>query len=136
MAELKTKATTQSVADYLMQITDEKVRTDCETICKLTEEVAKTKAKMWGNAIIGVGDYKYFYKSGRSGDWFMMGFSPRKANISLYIMGCDGKDKEELLSRLGKHTAGKGCVYIKTLSAINMGVLKEMCELSYRNLKK
>ena len=68
---------------------------------------------MWGTAIIGFGDYKYSYSTGRNGNWFRMGISPRKANISIYIMGCNGEQKEELLSRFGKHKAGKGCVYIK-----------------------
>lgn len=102
----------------------------------MMEEVTNAKAKMWGNAIVGVGDYTYSYSTGRTGDWFMMGFSPRKANISLYIMGCDGNKKEEVLARLGKHKSGKGCVYIKTLADINFNVLKEMCEISYQNLKK
>jgi hypothetical protein len=136
MAELKTKPTTQSVEEYLMQITDETTRKDCQTICSLMENVTKEKAKMWGGAIIGTGDYKYLYKSGKTLDWFMMGFSPRKANISLYIMGCTGKEKEVLLSRLGKHTKAKSCVYVKKLSDINLDVLKEMCEVAYQNLKK
>jgi hypothetical protein len=136
MAELKTKPTTQSVEEYLMQITDETTRKDCQTICSLMENVTKEKAKMWGSAIIGTGDYKYLYESGKTLDWFMMGFSPRKANISLYIMGCTGKEKEELLSRLGKHTKAKSCVYVKKLSDINLDVLKEMCEVAYQNLKK
>ncbi|MBY0541767.1 MAG: DUF1801 domain-containing protein [Sphingobacteriaceae bacterium] len=136
MAELKTKATENSVQDYLMQITNEVTRKDCQQICNLMEEISKSKGKMWGSAIIGFGDYKYSYSTGRTGDWFMMGFSPRKANISLYIMGCDGNVKEEILSRLGKHKGGKGCVYIKTLADINIEVLKEMCEISYQNLKK
>lgn len=136
MAELKTKVTQQSVKEYLEQISDETTRKDCLIICNLMEEVTAAKAKMWGNAIVGVGDYTYSYSTGRTGDWFMMGFSPRKANISLYLMGCDGDKKEEALARLGKHKRGKGCVYIKTLSDINFSVLKEMCELSFQNLKK
>ncbi|TKC08275.1 DUF1801 domain-containing protein [Pedobacter polaris] len=134
MAELKTKVTEQSVTDYLNQITDETTRKDCFAICELMEETTKAKGKMWGTAIIGFGDYKYSYSTGKTGDWFMMGFSPRKANISLYIMGCDGNKKEELLSRFGKHKAGKGCVYIKTLTDINFDVLKEMCTVSYQKL--
>lgn len=136
MAELKTKVTENSVQDYLMQITNEVTRKDCQLICNLMEEISKSKGKMWGDSIIGFGDYQYSYSTGRTGDWFMMGFSPRKANISLYIMGCDGQVKEEVLSRLGKHKGGKGCVYIKTLADINFDVLKEMCEISYQNLKK
>jgi hypothetical protein len=135
MAELKTKATEQSVQDYLMQIEDENTRRDCQTICRLMEEVTQSPAKMWGHAIVGVGDYKYLYENGRTNDWFMMGFSPRKANISLYILGCDAEEKKELLSRLGKHKASKGCIYVKKLADIDINVLKEMCMTSYHKLK-
>lgn len=135
MAELKTKLTDQSVSDYLNLISDETTRKDCFEICKIMEEVTQSPAKMWGTAIVGVGDYRYTYKTGKSGDWFMMGFSPRKQNISLYILGCNAESKQQLLSRFGKHKTGKGCIYVKTLSDINVGVLKELCELSYKNLK-
>lgn len=135
MAELKTKLTDQSVADYLSKITDETIRKDCFEICKIMEEVTQAPAKMWGTAIVGVGDYRYTYKSGKMGDWFMMGFSPRKQNISLYILGCDAANKAQLLARFGKHKTGKGCIYVKTLTDINVDVLKELCELSYQNLK-
>ncbi|KQC02333.1 DUF1801 domain-containing protein [Pedobacter sp. Hv1] len=135
MAELKTKATEQFVQDYLMQIEDETTRQDCQTICKLMEEVTQASAKMWGPAIVGVGDYKYLYESGRTNDWFMMGFSPRKANISLYILGCDADDKKELLTRFGKHKASKGCIYVKKLADIDINVLKELCIMSYEKLK-
>ncbi|MFI5452473.1 DUF1801 domain-containing protein [Pedobacter sp. UC225_61] len=136
MAELKTKVTEQAVSDYLQQITDETLRKDCQTICQLMEDVTKATAKMWGTAIIGVGDYTYSYSTGRTGDWFMMGFSPRKANISLYILGCNQDERADILSRLGKHKTGKGCIYIKNLKDINVDVLREMCEISYQNLKK
>lgn len=136
MAELKTKVTEQSVSDYLLQITDETTRKDCQTICQLMEDVTKAKAKMWGTAIVGVGDYTYSYSTGRTGEWFMVGFAPRKTNISLYIMGCSADERADILSRLGKHKTGKGCIYIKNLKDINVDVLREMCEISYRNLKK
>ncbi len=135
MAELKTKLTEQPVAEYLSQIADETMRNDCFKICQMMEEIGKSPARMWGTSIVGIGNYTYSYKSGKTGEWFMMGFSPRKQNISLYIMGCDGENKQELLSRFGKHTAGKGCVYIKTIADINVDVLKEMCEVSYQKLK-
>ncbi|MFD0941876.1 DUF1801 domain-containing protein [Pedobacter boryungensis] len=136
MAELKTKVTEQPVQDYLMQISDEVIRKDCQTICQIMEDITKAKAKMWGTAIIGVGDYTYSYSTGRTGDWFMMGFAPRKTNISLYILGCGAEERTDILSRLGKHKTGKGCIYIKKLKDINVDVLTEMCEISYRNLKK
>lgn len=136
MAELKTKVTEQSISDFLMQITDEGKRNDCFEIAKLMEEVSGAKGKMWGTAILGFGDHTYYYANGKPGDWFMMGFSPRKTNISLYILGCEASQKEEILSRFGKHKSAKGCVYINKLSDINIDVLKEMCELSYQTLKK
>jgi hypothetical protein len=136
MAELKTQATAQPVAAYLNNIQDDILRKDCETICKLMEDVTQAKAKMWGSAIVGVGNYHYKYESGRSNDWFMMGFSPRKATISLYILGCKLEDNKEVLARFGKHKTGKGCIYVKTLSDINIAVLKELCEISYQALKK
>lgn len=135
MTALKTKVTENSFEDFLMQITNETTRKDCQQICEIMELVTKSKGKIWGSSIMGFGDYKYSYATGKSNDWFMMGFSPRKANISLYIMGFDGPVKEEILSRLGKHKVSKSCIYIKALSDINFEVLKEMCEISYQNLK-
>lgn len=136
MGELKTKATTQNVTDFLMQIEDEAIRKDCLAITQLMEEITKAKAKMWGTAIVGVGDYKYLYESGRTNDWFMMGFSPRKQNISLYILGCDLTENREILSRFGKHKTGKGCIYIKKLSDIDINVLQELCKNAYQKLKQ
>lgn len=133
MAELKTQQTNQPVADFLNSIEDEITRKDCFEICKIMEEVTKSPAKMWGTSIIGTGYKLVTYSNGKTLDWFNMGFSPRKANISLYILGCNGEKKAELLSRLGKHKTGKGCIYVKTLSDINLDVLKEMCEVSHQN---
>jgi len=136
MAELKTKATTQSVTEFINQIEDEVTRNDCFALSQLMEEVTNATAKMWGAAIVGVGDYVYRYDNGRTNDWFMMGFSPRKGKISLYILGCDLNENQEILSKLGKHKTGKGCIYIKTLTDINMPVLKELCETACQNLKQ
>lgn len=135
MAELKTKVNEQNVHDYLQTVTDETKRKDCQTISKLMQEITNVNPKMWGDAIVGFGEYQYTYSTGKTAMWFIMGFAPRKANISLYIMGCDGAKKEELLSRLGKHKSGKGCVYINKLTDINFDVLKEMCVVSYQSLK-
>lgn len=135
MATIKTKATAQPVADFLSQITDTVKQNDCKVICELMEEVTGQKAKMWGPAIIGVGDYLYKYDNGRTNDWFMMGFSPRKQNISLYILGCKAETKSALLANLGKHKTGKGCLYINRLSDVDIDVLKKLCEESYNNLK-
>ena len=135
MAELKTQRTTQAVQDYLAQIPDETRRKDCMAICQLMEEVVGQKAAMWGPAIIGVGDYLYKYDNSRTNDWFMMGFSPRKQNISLYILGCGAETRSELLAKFGKHKMAKSCIYVNKLSDINIEVLKALCEESYNNLK-
>lgn len=134
MAELKTKITEQPVQEYLMQIADETKRQDCLKICTLMESITNAPSKMWGTDIIGTGDYRYYYKSGKSGDWFMMGFSPRKTNISLYLFGCNLVEQQALLASLGKHKTGKGCIYIKTLADIDFDVLKTLCEISYQRL--
>lgn len=136
MAELKTKLTDASVTNFLENIADENKCRDCKEICKMMEELIGQPAKMWGTAIVGIGDYRYSYSTGQGGDWFLLGFSPRKANISLYIMGCDlSKEKyQEILSRLGKHKTGKSCIYINRLTDINKDVLKELCETSVKNL--
>lgn len=136
MAELKTKATSESVSAFINKIPEEQLRKDCEYLVELMEATTHAPAKMWGHAIVGFGDYRYYYSTGRAGDWFMMGFSPRKTNISLYILGCEAAEKESILSRFGKHKSGKGCIYVKKLSDINLDVLKELCEASYQRLKK
>ena len=135
MAELKTKATTNSVKNFLNTIDDEQKRADCFTIVQTMETVTKSTAKMWGNAIIGFGDYTYKYPNGKTMDWFMMGFSPRKQNIALYILGCAEDKKIEILSRFGKHKTGKSCIYVNKLKDVNMDVFKELCEVGYQNLK-
>lgn len=133
MAELKTKETQQSPSDFLKTIEKEELRKDCESIVSMMEELCGQPAKMWGNAIIGVGNCILIYPNGRTLDWFPMGFSPRKANIALYIQGCDAQEKSQLLDKLGKHSTGKGCVYIKKLSDINIDVLRQLCQLSLKS---
>jgi len=89
--------------------------------------------KMWGAAIIGFGDLHYKYASGREGDWFKVGFSPRKTKISLYLSGCDVSMHKKMLTRFGKHKAGKGCLYVNKLADIDKEVLKEMIKKCYDN---
>lgn len=127
MAELKTKATEASVSDFLNTVEDEQKRKDCFEILNIMQAVTNSKAKMWGNAIIGVGDYIYQYPNGKTMDWFAVGFSPRKQNIALYILRCDINAKPEIFSRLGKHKTGKSCVYINRLADVNLDVFKEFC---------
>jgi hypothetical protein len=127
MAELKTKKNEGNVKDFIESITEEQKRKDAHTIKDLMEKATESKAKMWGPAIIGFGDRVLVYESGRKLDWFVMGFSPRKQNIALYINGAVSND-QELLKLLGKYKTGKGCLYINKLSEIDLDVLKEIIQ--------
>lgn len=127
MAELKTKRTNESVTDFLNNTVDEPVRSDCFTIVEMMKEATKAEPKMWGPAIIGFGDYHYKYESGRENDWFIIGFSPRKQNITLYL-GYNLGALETTLQRLGKYKTGKGCLYIKKISDIDQNVLRELID--------
>ncbi len=135
MAELKTKLNDASVDDFLNAIKDEQVRQDCWAIAKMMQEAAKAEPKMWGSSIVGFGSSHYKYASGREGDWMQVAFSPRKQNITLYISsGFEGRD--ELLTRLGKHSCGKGCVYIKRLSDVHLPTLKKLIKASVKHMLK
>ncbi len=127
MAELKTKKNEGNVKDFIESITEEQKRKDAHTIKDLMEKATESKAKMWGPAIIGFGARVLVYESGRKLDWFVMGFSPRKQNIALYINGAVSND-QELLKLLGKYKTGKGCLYINKLSEIDLDVLKEIIQ--------
>ena len=135
MAEPKTKPTKQSVASFFKSLPDPQVRQDCVTITKLMEEATGSKPTMWGPAIVGFGSQHYKYASGREGDWPVIGFSPRKQNLTLYIMS--GFDEQaELLQKLGKHTTAKSCLYIKRLSDIDLPTLKKLIRASVKKKKK
>jgi hypothetical protein len=125
MAELKTKKTELSVEAFIKKIPDAQKQKDAFTIIELMEKATKAKGKMWGSAIIGFGDQHLKYESGRELDWFVMGFSPRKQNLTLYIFGMVEK-QQALLKKLGKHKTGKGCLYINKLEEVDMDVLKEI----------
>ncbi len=125
MAELKTRKTELSVDAFIKKIPDTQKRKDAFTIAELMEKATKAKGKMWGTAIIGFGDRHLKYESGRELDWFIMGFSPRKQNLTLYIFGTVEK-QQALLKKLGKHKTGKGCLYINKLEEVDMAVLKEI----------
>jgi Domain of unknown function (DU1801) len=134
MAELKTKPTNASVKDFINQIPEKERRDDCFAIAKLMEEVTREKPKMWGPSIVGFGTYHYKYDSGREGDWLVTGFSPRKKDLTLYIMM--GFEKHaELMKQLGKHGTGKSCLYIKRLSDIHMPTLKKLIKESVKQLE-
>lgn len=112
MAELKTKENNASVKEFINSIEDETKRNDCFAIAEIMKKESKAEAKMWGTSIVGFGGYHYRYASGHEGDICMVGFSPRKQNISLYLCGALDKRKG-LLEKLGKHKTGVGCLYIK-----------------------
>jgi len=135
MAKLKTRQNDASVADFLNNIEDEKKRQDSYRIVEIIKDVTKEQPKMWGNSIIGFGQYHYKYKSGREGDWMKTGFSPRKQNLTVYAM-CDVKKFAELLNRLGKHKTGKGCLYIKKLADVDQDVLRELISETYNYMSQ
>ncbi len=133
MAELKTQKNDASV-DAFLHTVDEKRQEDCFALLELMGEVTGAPATMWGSAIVGFGNYHYTYASGREGDWFAVGFSPRKQNLTLYIMA--GFDRyEELLAKLGKHSIGKSCLYVKRLADVDMDVLGQLVEASVAHVK-
>ncbi|ANA79421.1 DUF1801 domain-containing protein [Paenibacillus glucanolyticus] len=125
MYEQKTKETDNSVVEFIEQVDSPKKREDAYRILDIFEETSGFPAKMWGPSIIGYGSYHYRYASGHEGDAPLVGFSPRKAKISLYFAPGDDK-REELLKNFGKHTAGKGCVYINKIADIDVEVLKQL----------
>lgn len=135
MSELKTKPTHQSVTAFLNAIEDAQVRKDCKQISKMMSEATGNKPKMWGTSIVGFGSYHYKYASGREGDMPLTGFSPRKQNLTVYIMpGFDRYDT--LMKKLGKYKTGKSCLYFKKLEDVDQRVLKELVKNSTDYLKK
>lgn len=135
MAELKTKQTDASVKDFLNQISDEERRNDCLTVAKMMEEITGVKPKMWGPSIVGFGVNHYKYASGREGDWPIAAFSPRKKDLTLYIMP-GFEENDELMERLGKCSTGKSCLYIKRLSDVHLPTLKKLIKDSVKRTKK
>ena len=135
MAEPKTKATNASVEDFLNNIPDEKKRADSFTLLKFFQAITGEKAKMWGDRIVGFGQYHYkSERSSQEGDWLITGFSPRKAALTLYIIsGFEGTD--DLLSKLGKHKKSVGCLYINKLADVDEKILKELIKRSFADMK-
>lgn len=131
MAELKTKKNELSVEKFISTVKDMDRKKDCEAIVALMRKATKAEPKMWGTSIIGFGQRVLKYDSGRELDWFVMGFSPRKANFALYLAG--GVEAQKiLLEKLGKHKTGKGCLYINSLEEVSLPVLKNIVETSAR----
>ena len=135
MSDLKTKATKASVNMFLRGIEEEKKRKDSLAIQDLMGQVTKTKPEMWGTSIVGFGRYRYKYASGRQGEWFLTGFSPRKQNLTLYVMS-GFEEYDDLLKKLGKYTAGKSCLYIKSLDEVHIPTLKKLIQKSVKHMVK
>ena len=135
MAELKTKLNDSSVEAFLKTVADEQKRKDTIALIALMKKITKDEPKMWGSSIIGFGAYHYKYDSGHEGDMCLVGLSPRKANISLYLM-CGLNAKPELFKKLGKHKMGKGCLYINKLADVDVKVLEELIKVSIDGIKK
>ena len=133
--ELKTKQNDASVSKFLNSIQDEEMRKDCKVLDKIMREVSGCKPKMWGSSIVGYDTYDYKYASGREGTWMIIGFSPRKTGLSVYLMPGYDLLKEDL-DKLGPHKHGKSCLNIKRLSDIKLPVLKRMIKKDYQAMKK
>ena len=134
MAELKTKVTDASVMDFLNTIKDTQRRQDCLTIVELMRKASRSEPKMWGSSIIGFGTRHYVYESGREGDIFLIGFSPRKQNLTLYIGGFEQGDP--LLKKLGKYKTGGSCLYINKLQDVDLPTLRKLIDRSAKRHAK
>ena len=135
MAENKTTPNDQDVEQFLNSVDDERKRKDSFTILELMKQVTGLEPRMWGSSIVGFGSYHYTYESGREGDMILAGFSPRKQNLTLYNMS--GFERyDDLLQKLGKHTTGKGCLYIKRLDDVDLPTLKSLIEESFKHVKQ
>jgi hypothetical protein len=134
-AELKTKVNDASVKKFLASVSDEEQRNDTQQIFEMLQKATKAEPKMWGSSIIGFGTYHYIGKSGREGDWYLAGVSPRKQNLTLYVMNGWG-NYPELLAKLGKHSLGMGCLYIRRLDDVHVPTLKKLITQAVKDAKK
>lgn len=127
LVEIKTKPTASSVADFIDSISDEQKRIDSHVVLALMEKAMQEKPKMWGSSMVGFGEVRYKSPAtGREVDWFKIGFSPRKANLSLHLVGLDLKLQADALSKLGKHKTGAGCLYINKLEDVDIAILEKI----------
>jgi len=135
LAELKTRRNNASVGTFLGAIEDKHQRADARKISAMMRAATGSRAKMWGTAIVGFGSYHYKYASGQEGDWHLVGFSPRKKNLTLYIMSGFG-GFEKLMAKLGKYTTGKSCLYIRQLDDVDAATLRKLIEESVADMRK
>lgn len=135
MAEAKTKPTKQKIKDFINSLPDPQARADCSVIAKLMEDATGSRPVMWGTSIVGFGTRKITYAGGREADWPLIAFSPRKQNLTLYVMS--GKASyADLLAKLGKHKVSGGCLHIKRLSDVDLPTLQKLIKASVRQKKK
>jgi Domain of unknown function (DU1801) len=135
MTELKTKPNSESVREFLDKISDEQRRSDCQVVLKLMKKATGAAPTMWGSSIVGFGKYRYRYESGREGEWPVVGFSPRKNDLTLYII--PGFERfDDLMNRLGKFKTGKSCLYIKKLSDVDPDVLNDLINQSVQAMSE
>lgn len=135
MAELKTKKNRVSVTGFINKVENKQRKADCFEIMDIMKEITKEEPAMWGSSIVGFGSYHYEYASGKTGDWPLTGFSPRKQNLTLYIMA-GFEQYEALMSKLGKYKTGKSCLYISSLADIDKAVLKKLIKNSVQAMRK
>ena len=135
MKENKTKQTNENVEWFLSSIEEDQKREDCQHLLDIMQEITQQPPKMWGTSIVGFGEYHYKYKTGREGDWFLIGFAPRKQALTLYLM-CDLSHDGLDFEGLGKYKKGKGCLYVKRLSDVNLNVLKRIIKDSIKIIEE
>lgn len=135
MAELKTRPTDQDPAAFVAAVADPVRRADCERLVALMSQATGAPPRLWGSSIVGFGHYRYRYASGHAGEWCEVGFSPRKGDLSIYLMaGFDGM--EALLARLGRHKLGKSCLYVRRLADVDPGTLQAMIEHAVAEIRR
>ena len=130
MAEMKTKPTGEDVAQFLNGMDDEKKRADSFRLMEIMREITQTEPKLWASSMVGFGDHHYKYASGREGDTFLIGFAPRKGDLTLYGLRA-AEDHEQLLEKLGKYKSGKGCIYLKRLDDVDLPTLRELIRQAF-----
>ncbi len=134
MAENKTKQTEASITDFINTVPNERKRTDGFALLEMMQRITQVTPKMWGPSIVGFGKYHYKYDSGHEGDAALLGFSPRKQNLVLYVLSNFDK-QDALLKKLGKHKTGKVCLYINKLADVDQGVLEEIITEAWDHVK-
>lgn len=133
--EAKTRPTKEKVTDFLNRVPDATRREDSFVVAQMMEQITGVKPQMWGPSIVGFGSFHYKYASGREGDWPLIGFSPRKQDLTLYLSLTGYEKYEDLMKQLGKHKTGKSCLYIKRLSDIHVPTLKKLIKASLKDSK-